>query len=157
MSNLFHRSESDDPERRARVLREAALVMADLKDLDTAAARSGVSADQLIALASSEEGARAIAAETDRLRDNGELIKARALPLLEKLLDRADEKLEAGEVSASAIPKLIDTTFKVTGLVEERAARLRLQAEEDAPKVMVHILHPGDADPRPRRQASISS
>ncbi|HJV26301.1 MAG TPA: hypothetical protein VJ673_11470 [Aromatoleum sp.] len=151
MSNLFPHPQNEDRERQARFLREAALVVAIRKDLDTAAARSGVSADQLIDFAASDSGSRAIAAEIDRLRDSGELLKAQALAPLEKLVGKMNEMVEAGEVSPSAAPKLADVLFKLTGTAEERAARLRAQAEEDEPKVTVHILHPGDADPPPAK------
>ncbi|NMG16742.1 hypothetical protein [Aromatoleum bremense] len=149
MPNLI--KPSDAEERWARMRKDAALMAKGLKDPDTAAARAGMTADQLLDFAASEEGSRVVMAEIDRMRDSGELAKAQALALLESLLTHSQALVDGGEVGAATAAKLMDTALKVSGLAEERAARLRAQMEDDAPKATIFILRPGDADPSPEK------
>jgi len=136
---------------RAHTLDTLALLAADVHDIDTAATLIGQPPEQILEVLQSAEGLRAVAVHLEHMRESGRLLKAKALAPLEKLVSRVHEQIEAGEVSASTAPKLLDTLLKLTGLAEERAARLRAQAEEERPKLSVHILHPGDADPAPAK------
>jgi len=142
---------ADDEERRGRILNAAALVLGELQDPDTAAAVAHVTTERLFDLLDTEEGQRAAVAHLDRMREMGEVLGTKVHAPMEKLVDLVHAQIEAGEVSASAAPKLLDVLFKLSGLAEQRAARLRLHAEDDGPKVTVHILHPGDADPPPAK------
>lgn len=149
MSILANHSHEDQ---RERLLDALALVLAGLKDPEAAAMEiPGTSAEQLLSVLESDQGMMAVSVRLDELRDSGALLKAQALPVLEKLVQRIHEIVDAGDVSASAAPKLADVVFKMSGLAEERAARLRAQADEDAPRATVITLFADDPEPAPAK------
>lgn len=140
--------EEDD---RTRKIDALALLAAGVHDIDTAATLIGQSPEQILEVLESPEGLRAVAVHLEHMRESGRLLKAQAMVPLEKLVSRVREQIEAGEVSASSAPRLLDVLLKLTGIAEERAARLRAQAEEDQRRALVCVLHPGDPDPAPAK------
>jgi len=136
--------EEDD---RTRKIDALVLLAAGVHDIDTAATLIGQSPEQILEVLESPEGLRAVAAHLEHMRESGRLLKAQAMAPLEKLVSRVREQIEAGEVSASSAPRLLDVLLKLTGIAEERAARLRAQAEEERPKLGVYFVYEGEPDP----------
>ncbi|TVT61039.1 MAG: hypothetical protein FHK80_00480 [Azoarcus sp. PHD] len=142
-------------ERRDLVMTTLAKVLAGVQEIDTAAAITSATPDQLLEILDSEEGGRAVVSHLARMRDSGELLKAQALAPLEKLVSRIDEQIDAGAVSVSTAAKLMDTLLKLSGLAEERAARLRAQAADDTPKMNITICYKGEEPPAGMAEHSI--
>lgn len=132
-----------------RLTSAAAWTVKDPDGLDTHCAKYDVSRDDVLALIASPEAEAAILAAVASLGSSGELVAHRACLALEKLVSRMDEAIDADKVPPGAQPKFADTLFRITGLAEERAARLRVNTDADTPKATIVILKPGDPDPAP--------
>lgn len=136
----------DAPDRE-RLKTALALGLERPSDLESIAANHGTTAEVLLQLLGTEEGMRAALVEVEGLRQDGELLKRKTLPLLERLTDQIGDMIDAGQISPTAAPKVAETLFKLSGLSEERAARLRAQTEDDAPKTTVRILYSDEPEP----------
>lgn len=113
----------------------------------TIAANYGIDPDTLLETLATDAGMGAALARAEQLRQSGELLKLQSLSLVEKLVDQAEDMANAGQITPSMLPKLMDTMFKLSGLAEERAARLRAQTEDDTPKAAIHILYGDEPEP----------
>lgn len=135
---------NDDRERLKTAL---ALVLENPTAAETIAANHGTTAETLLQLLGTGEGMRAALVQAEGMRQEGELLKRKTLPMLERLADQIGDMIDAGQISPTAAPKVAETLFKLSGLSEERAARLRAQTEDDAPKTTVRILYSDEPEP----------
>lgn len=139
---------TEDAERTKTAL---ALVYDTPENVESIAAAHGINPETLLDVLGTDAGMRAALVRAEELRQSGELLKRKALNPLERLVDQIAEYIEAGQISPSAAPKVAETLFKLTGLTEERAARLKVQAEDDTPKATIMILHGEEPDPPPEK------
>ena len=139
---------TDEKERPITAL---ALVLDNPNNAEAIAANYGIDPDTLLELLTTEEGMRAALVRAEELRQGGELLKRKTIPLLERLADQIGDMIDAGQISPTAAPKVAETLFKLSGLAEERAARLRTQLEDDKPKATVFVLHGDDPEPPPAK------
>ena len=126
--------------------RALALAVSNPERLDEIAADAGVAPEMLLNILATEDGLRGAQFVAGQMRESGALIKARALPLIDKLVDRINTLIDEGEVGVAAATKLLDTLFKLSGISEERASALRV-APPEVKRAGIFILHPGDAYP----------
>ena len=106
----------------------------------------GVDLEHVLSTLAEPEGLRAAIVAAEELRQSGQLLKRQALAPLEKLVAHIDALIDAGQIPPGSSPKLADTLLKLTGLAEERAARLRL-TEPDQKLPTVHIVHGDSSEP----------
>lgn len=153
MANQIIRRE-DAPD--AEALKTAlALVYDAPEDAEAIAAVAGVSPTDILTILATEAGVQAAMVRLEELRQSGELLRRKALAPLEKLIDQIEALIDAGAISASAAPKLAEVLFKLSGLAEERAARLRVQAPERQLPI-IYIRHGDDPVPEhPGRDAIV--
>ena len=130
-------------EQRKDLARAIGLCWARPQETETIAAAAGVNLNALLAVLGTDEGAREGAISAEKLRRSGELIKHLASDPLESLIVSMGEMIKRGEVSPGLAPKMLDSLFRVTGIAEERAARLRTQTEE-RPLPMLCVLYGND-------------
>ena len=134
-------------EENARMTDALALVLDNPNNAEAIAANYGIDPDTLLETLATEEGMRAALVRAEELRQDGELLKRKTIPLLERLTDQIGDMIDAGQISPTAAPKVAETLFKLSGLAEERAARLRAQTEDDTPKAAIHILYGDEPEP----------
>jgi len=140
------------PEDKDRLITALALVYENPGNAEAIAASYGTDPESLLELISNDpESQRAALIRAEELRQGGELLRRKALGPLEKLTDQIGNMIDAGQISATAAPKVAETLFKLSGLAEERAARLRTQLEDDKPKATVFVLHGDDPEPPPAK------
>jgi len=144
MSNAIIPHTADEKERLITVL---ALVLDNPNNAEAIAASHGTDPETVLETLATEEGMRAALVRAEELRQDGELLKRKTIPLLERLVDQAEDMANAGQITPGMLPKLMDTMFKLSGLAEERAARLRAQTEDDTPKAAIHILYGDEPEP----------
>lgn len=138
-------------EQKTRLKDALALVLDNPNNAEAIAANYGTEPESLLEVLATEEGMRAALVRAEELRQDGELLKRKTIPLLERLVDQAEDMANAGQITPGMLPKLMDTMFKLSGLAEERAARLRAQTEDDKPKATVFVLHGDDPEPPPAK------
>lgn len=148
MSNAIIPHTADEKERLKTAL---ALVLDNPSNAEAIAASHCTDPESLLELLATEEGMRAALVHAEELRQGGELLKRKTIPLLERLTDQIGDMIDAGQISPTAAPKVAETLFKLSGLAEERAARLRTQIEDDKPKATVFVLHGDDPEPPPAK------
>lgn len=119
----------------------------DIDSVESVEASYGLEPGTLLDLLNTDEGMKAAMVAEGQMKQDGTLLKWQALKPLEKLVARVDAMIDAGDVSASAAPRLLDVLYKITGIAEQRGALLRLDAERDKPLPTICILHVGDPDP----------
>ena len=139
-------------EEKARMTDALAHVLRDIEKnnaqaVPTIAANYGIDPDILLETLATEEGMRAALVHAEEMRQDGELLKRKTIPLLERPADQIGDMIDAGQISPTAAPKVAETLFKLSGLAEERAARLRAQTEDDTPKAAIHILYGDEPEP----------
>lgn len=139
------------PEEKGRLITASAYVLANPGDAETIVASYGTDPDSMRALLSTEEGMQAALVRAEELRQGGALLKRESIGVLEMMVAQAKDMAEAGQITPGMLPKLMDTMFKLSGLAEERAARLRTQIEDDKPKATVFVLHGDDPEPPPAK------
>lgn len=144
MSNAIIPHTAEENERMTDAL---ALMLDNPNNAEAIAANYGIDPDTLLETLATEEGMRAALVRAEELRQSGELLKRKTIPLLERLVDQAEDMANAGQITPGMLPKLMDTMFKLSGLAEERAARLRAQTEDDTPKAAIHILYGDEPEP----------
>lgn len=138
-------------EQKARLITASALVLDNPNNAEAIAANYGTEPESLLEVLATPGGMRAALIRAEELRQGGELLKRKTIPLLERLTDQIGDMIDAGQISATAAPKVAETLFKLSGLAEERAARLRTQIEDDKPKATVFVLHGDDPEPPPAK------
>ena len=138
MSNVIIPHTAEEKERMTDAL---ALVLDNPNNAEAIAANYGIDPESLLELLATEEGMRAALVRAE------ELLKRKTIPLLERLADQIGDMIDAGQISPTAAPKVAETLFKLSGLAEERAARLRAQTEDDTPKAAIHILYGDEPEP----------
>lgn len=148
MSNEIIPHTTDEKERLKDAL---ALVLDSPSSAETIAANYGTDPESLLEVLATPHGMRAALIRAEELRRGGELLKRKTIPLLERLADQIGDMIDAGQISPTAAPKVAETLFKLSGLAEERAARLRAQIEDDKPKATVFVLHGDDPEPPPAK------
>ncbi len=135
-----------------RLVTALALVLQTPENAEAIAASYGFDAQTLLELITNDPGSqRAALGRAEQLHHEGELLKRQCLPKLERLVDQLGEMIDAGKLSATTAPKVAETLFKLSGLAEERAARLRTRAEDDAPKASIVFLSGDDPEPPPAK------
>ncbi len=134
-------------EENERLKTALALMLDTPNNAEAIAANYGIDPDTLLETLATDAGMRAALVRAEELRQDGELLKRKTIPLLERLVDQIGDMIDAGQISPTAAPKLMDTMFKLSGLAEERAARLRAQTEDDTPKAAIHILYGDEPEP----------
>lgn len=134
-------------EQKARLITASALVHDNPNNAEAIAANYGTDPESILELLATREGMSAALIRAEELRQDGELLKRKTIPLLERLTDQIGDMIDAGQISATAAPKVAETLFKLSGLAEERAARLRAQTEDDTPKAAIHILYGDEPEP----------
>jgi len=139
------------PEEKDRLITASALVLDNPNNAEAIAANYGTEPESLLEVLATPDGVRAALIRAEELRQGGELLKRKTIPLLERLVDQAEDMANAGQITPGMLPKLMDTMFKLSGLAEERAARLRTQIEDDKPKATVFVLHGDDPEPPPAK------
>lgn len=139
------------PEDAERTKTALALVYDTPENVESIAAAHGINPETLLDLLGTEAAMRAAPVQLEEMRQSGELLKRKALNPLERLVDQIAEYIESGQISPAAAPKVAETLFKLTGLTEERAARLKVQAEDDTPKATIMILQGNEPDPPPEK------
>lgn len=148
MSNGIIPHTTDQKERLKDAL---AFVLDNPSSAEAIAANYGTDPESLLEVLATPEGMRAALIRAEELRQGGELLKRKTIPLLERLADQIGDMIDAGQISPTAAPKVAETLFKLSGLAEERAARLRTQIEDDKPKATVFVLHGDDPEPPPAK------
>lgn len=138
-------------EQKARLITASALVHDNPNNAEAIAANYGTDPESILELLATREGMSAALIRAEELRQDGELLKRKTIPLLERLTDQIGDMIDAGQISPTAAPKVAETLFKLSGLAEERAARLRTQIEDDKPKATVFVLHGDDPEPPPAK------
>jgi len=138
-------------EQKAPLITASALVLDNPNNAEAIAANYGTDPESILELLATREGMRAALIRVEELRQSGELLRRKALAPLEKLTDQIGEMIDAGQISPTAAPKVAETLFKLSGLAEERAARLRTQIEDDKPKATVFVLHGDEPEPPPAK------
>lgn len=137
----------NDTQKHHRLHQALALAVASPDRLDAVAADAGVAPECLLDILATEDGLRGARVRVAQMRESGELAKVRALVLLEKMLDRIDALIDEGGVGAAVSARLADTLFKVSGLAEERAVKLRTEAGlQEGPRPVVNIVFQGRPD-----------
>lgn len=134
-------------EQNERLITASALVLDNPNNAEAIAVSHGTEPETLLELLATEAGMRAALVRAEELRQDGELLKRKTIPLLERLADQIGDMIDAGQISPTAAPKVAETLFKLSGLAEERAARLRAQTEDDTPKAAIHILYGDEPEP----------
>lgn len=148
MSAIVHHT----PDDKDRLVTALALVYENPDHAEAIAASYGFDSETLLELISTDpDSQRAALVRAEQLRQGGELLKRKTLEPLEKLVDQLGDMIDAGKISAAAAPKVAETLFKLSGLAEERAARLRTRAEDDAPKATIIFLSGNDPEPPPAK------
>lgn len=117
------------------------------EDLGPLEAAHGLPEGTLLPVLCSDDGARVAAMEADALGQSGEVLKRKAVDALDKLVGRMEAMIDAGEVSPSAAPKFADVLFKLTGLAEERGAKLRAQGGPVELPFVFTVLYEGEPAP----------
>lgn len=133
------------------LLRAAALAWNWPDRISEIAAAHGVDISTIAAVLGDPKGIAAASRELERLRRSGELLKVAALPVLERFLARADAAMDDESVSPATLTRVADTTMRLSGIVEERAAKLRQEASERPNFVNLIISNPGDPEPPPEK------
>lgn len=134
-------------EEKARMTDALALVLDNPNNAEAIAASHGTDPESLLEVLATPDGMRAALIRVEEMRQSGELLRRKALAPLEKLTDQIGDMIDAGQISPTAAPKVAETLFKLSGLAEERAARLRAQTEDDTPKAAIHILYGDEPEP----------
>lgn len=143
MSNLQLTSDQDN----RPLLRASALAWYRPEHLDDIATAHGVDSS-LVAAVLTDDSARIQAIkELERMRASGELLKTLALPVMEKFITRAHAAMDDPDVSPATLTRVADTTFKMAGLAEERASRLRREDSQPQRVVNYFVGKAADAPP----------
>lgn len=134
-------------EEKQRLITASALMLDNPNNAEAIAASHGTDPESILEVLATPEGLCAARIRAEELHLAGELLRRKALGPLEKLTVQIGEMIDAGQISPTAAPKVAETLFKLSGLAEERAARLRAQTEDDTPKAAIHILYGDEPEP----------
>ena len=137
---------------RDRLKQALGLAYNDPENFESIAISLGVPPDAVLELLNTDEGEKVGLMSAKQMQQDGTLLKMQALKPLEKLVAQVEQRIDAGDVSTNTAVRLLDVLFKMTGLAEERAARLRVEAERDKPMATIIVLKPGDPDPEPAKE-----
>jgi hypothetical protein len=111
-----------------------------LPEVEKACTCHRVEADDLLDALEQPALMRAVQDQVRKARQRGDLLRDQALPAIEKLIATADRLAAEDAIAPAVLPRMLDTLFKLTGLAEERAARLRAEAAAQAPMLTLAIL-----------------
>ncbi len=111
-----------------------------LPEVEKACTCHGVEADDLLDALEQPALMRAVQDQVRKARQRGDLLRDQALPAIEKLIATADRLAAEDAIAPAVLPRMLDTLFKLTGLAEERAVRLRAEAAAQAPMLTLAIL-----------------
>ncbi len=127
---------------RERLLKVLALALAadEPSAVSAIALQHGVSGELALDLLATDEGHAAAMVELERMRDAGELVRHRALRALDRAVDKMDQALGDRSVGPAIVARIANELFKIAGLAEERAAKLRRDAPVHAPQIIFNIL-----------------
>lgn len=133
---------------RERLGSALALALRDPENVEAIAANHGTTAGTLIEILSTQEGWAAASVQLETMRQDGSLFERLAAGHLETTLDLIGSQLSAGAVSPALAMKLAEVLYKLTGVADERAARLRLREEVKPMLPLVHIQYEGEEPPQ---------
>jgi hypothetical protein len=119
-----------------------------LVEVEAASTRHAVAPDDLLDALERPELVRAVQDHVHKARQRGDLLREQVLPAIEKLIATADRLAAEDAIAPAVLPRMLDTLFKLTGLAEERAVRLRVEAAAQAPMLTLNILE-GDTPAPP--------
>jgi hypothetical protein len=105
-----------------------------------------------------DEGAKRGAMLAAELERGGELVREKALGVLETLIEVIRRGAEAGDMSVATATKAADTIFKITGIADERA-RVRASLEPEKPQFSITLNLSGssaDADAITHRPKAVA-
>lgn len=119
---------------------------ATIEELEGVALACGSDLSTVLGLLQTPEGQRLANAARVKGVQSGELLQAKARRALNTGLDRIQMALRNRETSAATVGKLVEIANRLSGLAEERAARLKV-APDSGSTLTLNILT-GDA-PRP--------
>jgi nucleotide-binding universal stress UspA family protein len=111
-----------------------------LADVEALAARHGVDPDILINALDQPDLLRQVQAQVQTSRQRGDLLRRQSLPVIETLVETAHRMATEDMVSPAVLPRLLDVIFKLTGIAEERGARLRAELAPQPPTLHLNIL-----------------
>jgi hypothetical protein len=119
-----------------------------LSEIEAIAARYCLDPDDLIAALDQPDQLRQVQTHVQTLRQRGDLLRGQTLPVIEQLIATAHRMAAEDMVAPAILPRLLDTLYKLTGLAEERGARLRTELAAQTPTLHLNILT-GDAPAPP--------
>lgn len=134
-----------DTEHRALLLRAMALTMGDLDNAPTIARAHGLPEETILDLLATDDGYAAATAELERLRDSGEWLRHTSLRALDTGVKRLHRALMAEDTTPGTVARIAAELFKMSGLAEERAAKLRREAAQTG--TVVHMITHFEGDP----------
>lgn len=135
-------------------LHSALALIADLADdasvdeLEGIALAHGADLAALLDLLQTPEGQRLANAARVKGVQTGELIQTKARRALNTGIDRIQHALRDESASAATVGKLVEILNRLSGLTEERAARLKVSADASG-FMSLHIRGPNDPEPPP--------
>ncbi len=127
-----------------------------LATIEDVAARYSLDPDELLNALDQPDWMRHARAQTQTLRQRGDLLRMQVLPAIEKLIANARRMADADAISPAVLPRLLDALFKLSGIGEERAANLRASANRPAAKVLTVAVLDGDMPMPPKVEGGLS-
>lgn len=132
---------------RRTLLRTMALAVDDIDNAPTLAQAFGIPETLLLDALSTNDGYAAATVELQNMRDRGELLRHKALRALDTGVSRLQRALEDNTVAPGTVAKLTNELFKMTGLAEERASKLRRDEGNQSPTVYFGVYASEDDIP----------
>ena len=112
LANILMEPQPDDPNQLLTHIED----IAQEHDIDT---------EKLLSALEQPELVREIRSKARVLRRQGELLRNKVIPVLERMVDAAGRLVDEDAISPSVMPRLMDSLYRLAGIGDERAARLR--------------------------------
>ena len=96
-----------------------------LAHIENVAQEHGVDPDVLLSALEKPELMHEVRSKARGLRRQGELLRNKVIPVLERMVDAAGRFVDEDAINPSVMPRLMDSLFRLAGIGDERAARLR--------------------------------